>query len=256
LPFAAIRENQMATTTAIRNFVLAKFSDALVNPNDDTMNTIGGLIVQFLEKQIAFDELADCVGCLVIVTHPLDILNEMVNISPDPLPPPPETVGYKAGQKRKCRGWTPSEDRRLMAGIWRFGIENWTAISKFVGSGRTRSQCSQRWYRGLDPKICREDWRAEEEEKLMDLIQTYGHKSWTAISSRMGNRTDVQCRYRYGQILSERRRQKAWEMPISWASDPITDGAMEVIYPAYCSALPPAVCVSALPKGKPEFAAG
>ena len=85
------------------------------------------------------------------------------------------------------------------------GIENWTSISRFVGNGRTRSQCSQRWMRGLDPKISKTQWSQQEEELLIHLISVHGNKAWTTISSQMRNRSDVQCRYKYKQLLKEKR---------------------------------------------------
>lgn len=38
----------------------------------------------------------------------------------------------------------------------------------------------------------------------MHLVQFYGEKSWTLIASKLGNRCDVQCRYRYRQMIRER----------------------------------------------------
>jgi hypothetical protein len=66
-----------------------------------------------------------------------------------------------------------------------------------VGNNRTSSQCSQRWQRGLDPRISRGRWTAEDEAKLLKLVAQFGEKSWIRISAAMGNRSDVQCRYRY-----------------------------------------------------------
>ena len=101
---------------------------------------------------------------------------------------------------KKTRPWTVAEDNRLLAGIYKHGMDNWATISKFVGNGRTRPQCSQRWYRALDPKISKETWSEEEDKKLLSLIKEYGDKKWTQIALLMGNRTDVQCRYRNKQL--------------------------------------------------------
>ena len=81
--------------------------------------------------------------------------------------------------------------------------ENWNDVAEFVGGGRTRSQCSQRWYRVIDPRITKEHWTPEEEKKLLDLVQKYGEKSWIKVAAEMVGRSDVQCRYKY------RKMQKA-----------------------------------------------
>lgn len=101
---------------------------------------------------------------------------------------------------KKTRPWTQVEDNRLLAGILKFGEDNWAQISKFVGNGRTRPQCAQRFFRALDPKISKETWSDEEDKRLLELIKEYGEKKWTQIGDILGNRTDVQCRYRYKQL--------------------------------------------------------
>lgn len=105
---------------------------------------------------------------------------------------------------KKTRPWTQTDDNRLLAGILKYGIDNWTQISKFVGNGRTKPQCSQRYSRALNPKISKEMWTADEDKKLLELITKYGDKRWTIISESLGNRTDVQCRYRYKQLLKKK----------------------------------------------------
>lgn len=106
-------------------------------------------------------------------------------------------------QRKKTRSWTEYEDQRLLAGIHKFGTDNWVSVAAFVGNGRTRAQCSQRWTRGLDPRISKDKWSPEDEESLMRLVIQYGTKSWTRIAQEIGNRSDVQCRYHYKQMKQE-----------------------------------------------------
>jgi hypothetical protein len=101
------------------------------------------------------------------------------------------------------RPWTAYEDQRLLAGIHRFGLEEWEVVSRFVGNGRTKAQCSQRWSRGLDPKICKRTWSRDDDDRLIGLVALYGEKSWTRVASELGNRCDVQCRYRYKQLQKD-----------------------------------------------------
>lgn len=137
--------------------------------------------------------------------HTVNILDEILDMQDDPLPYTHDSHIFdelKPGSiRKKTRTWTNNEDKRLLAGIYRFGIENWTKVANFVGSGRTRSQCAQRWVRKLDPSICKDKWTLEEEEKLKIYVERYGVRSWTKIASLIGNRSDVQCRYHYQNVL-------------------------------------------------------
>jgi hypothetical protein len=133
---------------------------------------------------------------------PIDRLREILTVASDPLP----NLALRAGSsaRRKTQQWAPIEDTRLFAAVHKFGTENWSHIAQFIGNGRTRSQCSQRWQRGLDPRISRNRWSAEEEAMLLRLVATHGEKSWIRISTALGNRSDVQCRYRFHQIQKGR----------------------------------------------------
>jgi hypothetical protein len=101
------------------------------------------------------------------------------------------------------RSWTGAEDLRLLSGILRSGIDDWSRIAAFVGSGRSKSQCHQRWTRGLDPRIIKETWTPQQDELLLMLVALYGQKGWTRISIGLGNRCDVQCRYRYNVLKKD-----------------------------------------------------
>jgi hypothetical protein len=102
--------------------------------------------------------------------------------------------------RQRTRPWTEPEDQRLLAGIIRFGLENWQAVAHFVGSGRNRAQCSQRWVRGLDPRISKRGWTPDDDADLINLVSQHGLKSWAKIATLIGSRSDVQCRYRYFQL--------------------------------------------------------
>jgi hypothetical protein len=45
--------------------------------------------------------------------------------------------------RRRPHPWTGIEDTRLLAGVFRYGLENWSLIAGFVGNDRTRAQCAQ-----------------------------------------------------------------------------------------------------------------
>jgi hypothetical protein len=79
------------------------------------------------------------------------------------------------------------------------------SVAAFVGNSRTKSQCCQRWARGLDPNINKTKWTAEQDANLMMLVAVFGDKAWSRISAEIGNRCDIQCRYRYKQLLKDVR---------------------------------------------------
>ena len=153
----------------------------------------------FGEVQREFAELVGSVDVLVKV-------DKILKVDDTPLPPALETFVSNATRnhitsRKKARPWTDQEDIRLLAAIHKFGLESWGEVMNFVGSGRSRTQCSQRWFRGLDPRISKVLWSPEEDEKLVGLVARHGDHSWTRIANELGNRCDAQCRYRYSHLM-------------------------------------------------------
>ena len=159
------------------------------------------LITCFLKKMIPFESACEKMNAIVGNCTAIEKLNSIMNVPDEPIQLLPTT--NENALKQKTRPWSPQEDMRLLAGIYKFGLDSWNPIANFVGNGRTRSQCSQRWVRGLNPKISKSAWNPEEEKKLMQLVSLYGDKCWTKISSEIGNRSDVQCRYKYQQLKKD-----------------------------------------------------
>jgi hypothetical protein len=48
----------------------------------------------------------------------------------------------------------------------------------------------------------------EEDTRLRELVARHGEKSWIRIASEMGNRSDIQCRYRFKQLDNALRMEK------------------------------------------------
>jgi hypothetical protein len=111
----------------------------------------------------------------------------------------------RTSTRRKFQAWSSTEDIRLLAGIYRFGLQNWCTICRFVGNGRTRTQCGQRWTRSLNPKIQKDVWTRAEELALMTYVNQFGEKSWSRVAALIGSRSDVQCRYHYRRITKSAR---------------------------------------------------
>ena len=180
---------------------------ALATCGPDVTHSIERLFRRFLRGLIPYTQALAHLQTFTPVVQPLIRLNEIITLRSDPIPEPPESQDG-AKSRNKTRAWGPYEDQRLLCGIYLFSIGSWTSIAAFVGNGRSRTQCSQRWHRGLNPSICRDQWTRDEEERLVPLVEVQGETIWTRIASLLGNRSDVQCRYRYQQLVKERENTK------------------------------------------------
>jgi hypothetical protein len=166
-------------------------------------DTIQFALTRFLRGELTYDECRQHFLATINRDNALVRLQEILSVPSEPIPyhgEAPSDDG-RLSLRRRTRPWTTGEDQRLLAGIVRFGLDNWQAVAHFVGSGRNRAQCSQRWSRGLNPRISKRAWTAVEDQQLQDLVRQYGEKSWAKIASILGNRSDVQCRYHYRQTV-------------------------------------------------------
>jgi hypothetical protein len=195
----------------------------IVNECGDLSPETAARVVSLLQELIRFhtsrsteisQQIATTIGRRVSA---LERINAILKVPSKPIPEPsPEPLSLEAN--RKTNFWSQTEDDRLFAGIQKYGIARWIPVAKFVGNGRTRAQCSQRWNRTLDPQLKRTNWSDAEERELAELVDRYGLKSWTRIAHQMVRRSDVQCRYHWLQM---ERRIKA----ISPLSSPAEDAA-------------------------------
>lgn len=169
---------------------------------DDVEKKLKTAFKEYITEKITFHTACNKVADLIGKEDPVVRLRDILDLPEEPLPSPDdETDEDPATTRKKTRTWSVAEDQRLLAGIFHYGLENWQAVAQFLGSGRNRAQCSQRWTRGLNPRISKKSWTPEEDKTLESLVRIHGAKSWTKIASIMGNRSDVQCRYHYKQIL-------------------------------------------------------
>lgn len=116
-------------------------------------------------------------------------------------------VVYPQGSKCRRRGpqWSAEEDEKLRKGVETHGTNNWGAVANAVGNNRTRQQCSQRWNRVIDPRISKASWTPAEEKRLEEIVEKCGVKSWKRVSNEMKDRSDVQCRFKYLDMMKKRK---------------------------------------------------
>jgi hypothetical protein len=94
--------------------------------------------------------------------------------------------------------FTEDEDLKLEAAVQTHGGKNWKKIAAMV-PGRTKKQCSTRWYYALEPSIAQTPGRTgafteDEDHKLEAAVQTRGGKNWKKIAAMVPGRTKKQVR--------------------------------------------------------------
>lgn len=172
--------------------------------SQETKAELTRLFNSYLHEELSYESCRDSLLSLIGRDDSLVRIREIMLQPEEPLPyrEDRESEDCQMSLRKKTRTWTAIEDQRLLAGVARFGIDNWQTVAHFLGNGRNRAQCSQRWTRCLNPKISKKSWSPEDDQQLKDLVNLYGDKSWTKIASIMGNRSDVQCRYHYRQLMT------------------------------------------------------
>ncbi|KAL2018291.1 hypothetical protein VTK56DRAFT_995 [Thermocarpiscus australiensis] len=81
----------------------------------------------------------------------------------------------------KKGAWDDDEDRRLRDAVSKYG-QRWTLVASMVGS-RSSDQCAKRWQHRLDPRLEHEDWTPDEDELLLEDVQSYG-REWKFIQEQ------------------------------------------------------------------------
>jgi hypothetical protein len=177
-------------------------ADATVKLTNEILDSARETLAKFLCGDIAHSVARAEMQALVGSPKSIDNLYEIITVPDQPIPrcfSRPNNPD-RPSERRRVRSWTKEEDTRLLAGIHRFGLERWVVVAQFVGSGRGRSECAQRWLRVLDPKICRGPWTKADEDRLCRLVKQFGEHSWMRVAQEMGNHADVQCRYHFFQM--------------------------------------------------------
>jgi Myb-like DNA-binding domain len=81
--------------------------------------------------------------------------------------------------------WSPEEDAKLRLAVEAYG-NSWLDVALTI-EGRNNEQCRDRWNEKLDPKINRDAWTEEEDERLLEAVSEIGEGRWKAVSETVGN---------------------------------------------------------------------
>lgn len=111
--------------------------------------------------------------------------------------------------RRAKGGWTPQEDETLRKAVQAFKGRSWKKIAEFFPD-RTEVQCLHRWQKVLNPELIKGPWTQEEDDKIIDLVNTYGPTKWSVIARSLPGRIGKQCRERWHNHLNPDIRKDAW----------------------------------------------
>jgi Myb-like DNA-binding domain len=106
--------------------------------------------------------------------------------------------------------WTESEDLQLFEAVKRLGKNNWSELSNWI-DGKSSSQCYNRYIKTLNPSIKRGKWQPMEDVNLILAVKVFG-PNWVLVSEQIKNRTDIQCRERYCNVLSPSINNSHWAL--------------------------------------------
>jgi hypothetical protein len=209
--------------SVLTEYVLSKSGELAEHRSSEELRYARTILNSFGSGRLTYADAATEYLRFRTSTMPLDMLKDILNVPDNPIPRQTDSTAAAPIPQSKPPAirWNPAEDLRLLAGILKFGTDNWPKVAEFVGNGRTRSQCYQRWTRGLDPRIDQGVWTSQQDDQLIMYVAIYGEKCWTKISTGMKNRSDVQCRYRFNILRKSDgfpdrwtvARQKVYENP-------------------------------------------
>ena len=107
--------------------------------------------------------------------------------------------------------WTPEEDALLMQAMKRFRYlqdVRWTEVAAIIPD-RTPKACRKRWVNGLNGRLKKGSWSADEDERLRQGVAMLS-SDWARIAEHVGQRSGDQCSKRWREVLDPAINKSAW----------------------------------------------
>ncbi|EWS73567.1 Myb-like DNA-binding domain protein (macronuclear) [Tetrahymena thermophila SB210] len=112
--------------------------------------------------------------------------------------------------------WTRQDDDKLIKAVQIFGEKRWGQVSTLL-NGKEHTDIVQRWVKFLNPRIEKGRWSLREDIKLAVLYEFYTsckekieNKTWCLIANHFTNRTEVQIRERWCNLLDPKMKFTSW----------------------------------------------
>lgn len=190
--------------------IKGEFGDHVLNEEDQ--NIVRRAVIEYLNDRTKYPELKKIINTKLKSLTCLDRLQKILEeAETSPCQQNATRITERSNTRTSERSrWTKTEDIRLYAAVYKFGVEQWPAVAEFHGS-RNRNQCNQRWTRVLDPALTAV-WTQEEISRLLELAPSDKY-SWGAVAIRIGTKSDLQCRYKYLQLQKSQKVQPS-EKPV------------------------------------------
>lgn len=82
--------------------------------------------------------------------------------------------------------WTEEEDNKVVELVRQHGAKRWSLIASQL-PGRVGKQCRERWHNHLNPEICKEAWKVEEDRTILECHVAMGNK-WAEMAKLLPGR--------------------------------------------------------------------
>ena len=107
------------------------------------------------------------------------------------------------------RAWTPEEDERLSQLVTEYSGSNWREIARQLE--RPVAACYTRCYSSLHPVLVPNEFSAEDDARLREIVSSVGEGSWPQVAAELGTgHTERQCFNRWNKTLRPEIRGGRW----------------------------------------------